>query len=395
MLLVVGERTQFCAIRFFNPFRRTPSLLFSELLSSAPQHWSITFKFLFYSRFSQLCSLYKGKTAEGSEPIVAMYHGNSSKKNKREESGSSRRSIPRNALYFPAMMKPCDDAALAKDQHKFCLKILKGMLEDERCHSFSKPVADLWLISDIPDYFHKIKRPMDLGTCLEDLRRGRFTNTKTGYFDFRMLLKNVHLVFQNCLEYNVPSSPIAKLAQELLAQFDTRFSAIPLSFPHTSEDDAEESDEEGLIPADPTGSEQDEIDYLAGDLERLKKRKAKSRRAIARLEAGRTLPMSEEDIVELIEDVKSAPWEKVKQVHKILKKHATAPSEELEKVMESINNLMVLLKNVQEYQLRMIHDIIRPSVKRAQEAARIEKYETKIAGLESRLKVLYRITRRQ
>lgn len=60
---------------------------------------------------------------------------------------------------------PVTDPDVASRQLKFCIKIIKEMLDDEACLSFSKPVTELWDIDELPGYFTKVR--IYLSTALE------------------------------------------------------------------------------------------------------------------------------------------------------------------------------------------------------------------------------------
>lgn len=340
-----------------------------------------------------------------------MNNDNRSAKKKREKIERRKRYVQQKAFSDAMKRGPCDDPALAERQRKFCVRVVKDMLEDDNCYSFSKPVTELWDISELPGYFDKVKKPMDLGTCLESLQHDHFNSDKTGIFDFRLLVDNVHLVFKNCLEYNEATTDLAKLSRRLMTQFDRRLRDIPLSSSNKSSDlDGKESDgenpddqSEGAHSDDDdnagSGAEdeemsaapendQEEADQLNRELSRMKKSKAKSEGILAELEMERNMPMTAEDRMKLRDDVESAPWEKVEQVGRILQKHVDKAVEELGKSEDSIEYVMLELNDVEPYLLRQVEDVVRPSAKRQQETAKIKEYERSIADLEGKLKSL-------
>ncbi len=352
-----------------------------------------------------------------------MNNDNRSARKKREKIERRKRYIQHKAFADAMKRGPCDDPVLAERQRKFCARVVKEMLEDDNCYSFSKPVTELWDISELPGYFEKVKKPMDLGTCLENLENDQFSNEKTGHFDFRMLVDNVHLVFKNCLEYNEASTDLAKLSRKLMTQFDRRIREIPLSPGNKSSQsdaDAKESDgenaedpSEGVHSEDddnagsaaddeemstapaPPGNEQEEADQLNRELARLRKFKARSEAVLAELEMERNMPMTAEDRMNLRDEVENAPWEKVEQVGRILQKHVDKAVQELGKGEESVEYVMLELNDVEPYLLRQVEDVVRPSVKRQQETAKIKEYESSIADLEGKLKSLKGVKRRR
>jgi Histone acetylation protein/Bromodomain/Zinc finger, ZZ type len=75
---------------------------------------------------------------------------------------------------------------------------------------FNAPVQPLEL--GIPDYFHVVKHPMDLGTVRQKLDAGR-------YRSLEQLQADVVLVFDNALTYNPSLNPIHSAATKLKEEF--------------------------------------------------------------------------------------------------------------------------------------------------------------------------------
>lgn len=340
-------------------------------------------------------------------------------KKKREKIERRKRYVQQKAFSDAMKRGPVDDPSLAERQRKFCSRVVKEMLEDDQCYSFSKPVTELWDISELPGYFDKVKKPMDLGTCLENLQNEQFKSEKTSIFDFRLLVENVHLVFKNCMEYNDSSTDLAKLARRLMTQFDKRVRDIPLSISPKSDgeekdsedenaddrSDAAQSDEDaGSAPDDdqemsvapaPPGSDEEETEQVNRDIARLKKAKARSEGVLAELEMERNMPMTAEERMKLRDEVEGAPWEKVEKVGRILQKHVDKAVEELGKGEDSVEYVMLELNDVEPYLLRQVEDVVKPSARRQQEMAKISEYNDSIAELEGKLKSIRSVKRRR
>lgn len=79
-------------------------------------------------------------------------------KNKLKEKLERRKRYILEKEYSNALKRgPVTDRAIAVRQHKFCVKLIKDMLDDEACLSFSKPVTELWDIDELPGYFNKVR----------------------------------------------------------------------------------------------------------------------------------------------------------------------------------------------------------------------------------------------
>jgi len=137
--------------------------------------------------------------------------------------------------YKDALKRPPSDVILVAEQRLFFLKVVQEMLNDPRCHSFSRPVSELWDESDLPGYSDKVSTPMDLGTIKERLDKNEYVHGDNNLFDFRLVVENVHLVFENCIAYNSPGSQVAKLSKKLKKEFDKTVCEMPLD---TSIDDS-------------------------------------------------------------------------------------------------------------------------------------------------------------
>lgn len=61
---------------------------------------------------------------------------------------------------------------------------------------------------NLPDYFDKIKKPMDLGTVRNKFEKG-FYSTAEQFMD------DVQQIFENCYTYNPPNSDVCIMAKQL------------------------------------------------------------------------------------------------------------------------------------------------------------------------------------
>jgi len=102
---------------------------------------------------------------------------------------------------------------------KKCLSVLKGLMANPKSAPFLAPVDPVAL--GIPDYFHVIKEPMDLGTIRNNL--------ETGYYDSPTeFADHVRLVFRNAMLYNAAHSQVHIYARKLVEDFEKRFKSLNL-----------------------------------------------------------------------------------------------------------------------------------------------------------------------
>ncbi|GMF17571.1 unnamed protein product [Phytophthora fragariaefolia] len=102
---------------------------------------------------------------------------------------------------------------------KKCLSMLKGLMSNPKAGPFLAPVDPVAL--GIPDYFHVIKEPMDLGTIRNNLETG-FYDSPTAFAE------HVRLVFRNAMLYNAAHSQVHIYARKLMDDFEKRFKSLNL-----------------------------------------------------------------------------------------------------------------------------------------------------------------------
>ncbi|KAF0852700.1 mitochondrial Bromodomain domain-containing protein [Andalucia godoyi] len=106
-----------------------------------------------------------------------------------------------------------DIAAVVKDEPKPRGPTVRSLLMDtwnflshwdDRDRIFAAPVS-----TDMaPDYYSVIKHPMDLATLRSLITRGTYTNQPSGF------LRDVELIFTNCIQYNDPRTLYCRKAKE-------------------------------------------------------------------------------------------------------------------------------------------------------------------------------------
>ena len=87
-----------------------------------------------------------------------------------------------------------------------CRKIIKKLLDEKASWPFRQPVNS----AEIPDYYKKIKSPMDLSTLSSRLESG-YLKTKASF------VEELNKIFLNAKEYNKPGSFYYKSANQLEA----------------------------------------------------------------------------------------------------------------------------------------------------------------------------------
>jgi len=98
-----------------------------------------------------------------------------------------------------------------------CQQLLTKMMNHEYAHPFNQPVEPISM--GVPDYYDKIKKPMDFLSIQKRLDIDSYKSTDEFAEDMR-------LVFTNCWTYNLPSSDICYMANVLSSLFEKQFKDI-------------------------------------------------------------------------------------------------------------------------------------------------------------------------
>lgn len=95
--------------------------------------------------------------------------------------------------------------------HKLMRSVIVKLINHPRnANLFNAPVDPILL--KVPDYFTKIKNPMDLGTVRDKLVKG-------GYESIQQCAHDIKLTFENATTFNGPQHNIHIAAKELLTEF--------------------------------------------------------------------------------------------------------------------------------------------------------------------------------
>ncbi|KAL3674207.1 hypothetical protein V7S43_000166 [Phytophthora oleae] len=250
---------------------------------------------------------------------------------------------------IPAHLR--EDNILELDQApmsmKKCLSILKGLMGNVKSAPFLAPVDPVAL--GIPDYFHVIKEPMDLGTIRNNLEAG-FYDSPSDFAD------HVRLTFRNAMLYNAAHSQVHIYARKLMDDFERRFKSfnMKLSTKNKHLDLKSKKDRKGdtsysskkirggkgtkgntkrQMSGDETGlimSLKEDIERLKATLEQLQPSMAKA--ATSRVSKAAAKPFKMEDLTEeelnepmsqmdkarLSSDIKLLPQDKINRVLQII-----------------------------------------------------------------------------
>mmetsp|Transcript_78494 Transcript_78494/g.96043 ORF Transcript_78494/g.96043 Transcript_78494/m.96043 type:complete len:204 (+) Transcript_78494:55-666(+) len=102
---------------------------------------------------------------------------------------------------------------------KECEKLLNDIMNSEIAIPFNEPVPTHLY----PDYLAVIKKPMDLGTILSNIKNRVYTDA----YDFA---EDVRLVWKNAKQYNTPGSGIYIDAEALSQKFERQFPRIKKAY---------------------------------------------------------------------------------------------------------------------------------------------------------------------
>ncbi|KAG6405072.1 hypothetical protein SASPL_132654 [Salvia splendens] len=96
-----------------------------------------------------------------------------------------------------------------------CSKLLKELVDRRLAQAFTKPVD----LIKTPDYFKKIKNPMDLGTIKRNLERNMYSDAKE-------FADDMVLTFRNAMLYHSPTNEVYRNARLLNCNFKRRWEIL-------------------------------------------------------------------------------------------------------------------------------------------------------------------------
>lgn len=342
-----------------------------------------------------------------------------------------RREMPKPTSKLPPLPHPAD-RTMAAEQQAFCEIIVNKMLQDESSLSFSKPVSELWDISQLEGYFEKIKEPMDLDTVKKGLEsKTHFINKETKLFDVNAFRQQIRLVFWNAMEFNGKGTDLYRLGNKFLQFVDAKLTELPgLAKPHddqsamtndtggkSEKDDRpvwgkdvvskdeqvidgktmktlqakvpdradEEMNDDEVEENNNDESTEEETEKLNRRIASMEKLKSRAKANLAELELMRNVPLTHEENARLRDEVEALPWETAKKVVKVLRKQV---DEALADINEEDPEFVTLeLSAVEPHLLRDIEALIRPD-------PRVEEEKKRIANLDEEIGAVRRCIKR-
>ena len=93
---------------------------------------------------------------------------------------------------------------------KACNRMLHLLLQNNEAWIFKEPVNTE--TTGATDYYQVIKEPMDFGTMRDKLKRH-------AYRKIEEFIRDMRLVFGNCLKYNGPDSTISKMCKNVESHY--------------------------------------------------------------------------------------------------------------------------------------------------------------------------------
>jgi len=117
------------------------------------------------------------------------------------------------------------DKAAMQAELRPCLRLLKDLLRNPLAWPFAKPVDPV----AYPDYYTVVTDPIDLGTIQKRLESGECE----GRDEFAA---EVRRVWSNCFLYNAEGTDVHRMATQLQAIFEQKFSALPTPVDTAAED---------------------------------------------------------------------------------------------------------------------------------------------------------------
>jgi hypothetical protein len=110
------------------------------------------------------------------------------------------------------------EAGLTEVQKQQCIKITNKLLRNPLSLYFRQPVDPVR--DGLPDYFEKVKAPMDISTVLQKLAENKYSAVDKWKED-------VALIWRNAIHYNGEGSLPASFAHELSEVFKRLCDVIP------------------------------------------------------------------------------------------------------------------------------------------------------------------------
>jgi len=115
---------------------------------------------------------------------------------------------------------------ITKPQKKSLIRILIIILDMDEAYHSKSPADPIKL--NLPDYFSKVKRPMDLGTIMDTLQQDGYSSLSSFFKDFDQVL-------HNSVVYNGEYHEITECAREMHRRFDCSQAYLPHDTPTSAQ----------------------------------------------------------------------------------------------------------------------------------------------------------------
>lgn len=217
-------------------------------------------------------------------------------------------------------------------QRKFCKAAITKIQADKNSVNFSRPVSELWDLSELPDYAEKVPNPMDLGTIDSKLDNKRAYIGPDFMFSVDQFSADVELTFHNAMDYNDKGTDMYKIAEKFLKWFADFMTDLPTEIKSSngskglekqSASDAEHTPGEGASDGG-SGSEDRATALLARANELREKRDELQKK----IDSATTLTLVER--VRLRDEIERLPWSRCETVVDMLREDVDAALEKLD-----------------------------------------------------------------
>lgn len=113
-------------------------------------------------------------------------------------------------------------------QRKFCKQAIATIMADSNSDNFARPVAELWDLSQLPDYPKRVPNPMDLGTIDSKLdNKNAYIRQADRHFSVDKFSEDVRLTFTNAMDFNGKGSEMYDMSEKFLAWFADYMKDLP------------------------------------------------------------------------------------------------------------------------------------------------------------------------
>lgn len=103
---------------------------------------------------------------------------------------------------------------------KVAKKLMTSLWKNRDAEVFHRPVDPIEL--GLPDYFDKIKHPMDFSTVKQKLNNFQYINMKE-------FCSDMELIWRNCHDYNGEQSIVGIMCSNVKAEYNKLFASLGMN----------------------------------------------------------------------------------------------------------------------------------------------------------------------